>query len=490
MDKPAILLLREGSRSRLHRLLSSLAQRASHQHLSGLYGPPEGTQKLAIVSRSVVEHRELLSRAITAIDQSPKSHFNFGNKIFYRDASEHAEPGKLAALFPGFGSPPPDLPNQIATISPRVREFLANEDRRYRYLPARATSNETLGTSLENTLLSNLAMWLLVSDLGVQFDIVCGHSFGEHAAIIAAGVIPARSTLENVLARVENALATPQQGALIGVTAAAKEIVRRETAQAHEPLHLALDNCPQQQIYWGRATFLDHLEAVLRKDDQFVQRLHGLAVPIHTREFPVAPNLLRREYDRLPLQPPLIPVWSPSRLGFLPNNPSSISAWLCAQWYETIRFRESLLKLADDGVGTFLEVGAGEHLSGFARDTLRGRGILAIPTHRERQPKMLALFTALGQLHTRGYPIDLDRLQNLLIGQDAGPAERPVTCHVASDAGAGPPPTREPECATSERSGPPHLHDVADCVESAAKAMLDEPVEDAIDPETGFLISG
>ncbi len=489
-DQPAILLLQEGSRPRLHRLLSSLAQRSSYELLNSLYGPPEGAHKLAIVSRSLVERRELLSRAITAIGQSPKSHFNLGNRIFYRDASEHGETGKLAALFPGFGSPQTDLPNQIATVSPSLRDRLANEDCRYHALQAQVPSDDLLGTSLEKTLLANLAMWLLVSDLGVKCDIVCGHSFGEHAAIIAAGVIPTRATLATVFAKVGNALATPQQGSLFGVTAAADEVIRRERAQVHEPLHLALDNCPQQRVYWGSATFLDRLEAALWKEEQFVQRLHGLAVPIHTPEFPVAPILLRREYDRLPLQPPLIPVWSPSRLGFLPNSRSSISAWLSAQWHEPVRFRESLLKLADDGVGIFLEIGAGEHLTGFARDTLRGRGILAIPTHRERQPPMLALLTALAQLHIRGYPIHLDRLQNPLFGNDGGSVERHVTHHIASNAGVGLSPIRKPESATSEWSGPPHLNDVADCVQSAAKAILDQSLEGAADPETGFFDLG
>jgi acyl transferase domain-containing protein len=484
-SQPSIVLIDAASRAALRRVLAPLQRPDAAIAAPRVHSDGGGAHRLAIVYQDADELQKLAARALKALDDASKTQFNLGNRIFYRDRGEHDEPGKLAVLFPGFGSPHTDLAGELSSISEQTRERLSGIRTRRSEAASGALRESVLGASLDDTLLANLAMWFLITDLGVRCDLICGHSFGEHAAIVASGIIPGLSALDPIFAEVAASISDDDLGAVIAVTAAAADTVAGELSRANAEVRVALDNCPQQQIIWGLPPTLERLVGILSEEGQVVHRLDGLSLPIHTDRFPLSQERLQAAYRQLDLNPPRIPVWSASRLGFLPDAADALAGSLAAQWREPVRFRESLHNLYDDGVRIFLEVGAGEHLSGFARDTLRGLGVLAIPTHRERQPSLRALYVALAQLHVRGQCIDLDRLNLRAVppataANGDGQSDTDTRAGVRRMAGRSDdttPPTASPDALLGR-------------VQRAVAELLDEELSSAPDPDVGFFDLG
>ncbi|MEZ5121761.1 MAG: hypothetical protein R2736_09315 [Solirubrobacterales bacterium] len=83
---------------------------------------------------------------------------------------------------------------------------------------------------------------------------------------------------------------------------------------------------------------------------------------------------------------------------------------MAAQWREPVRFRETVEAMYGAGCRVFVEAGPSGVLTGFVRDTLRGRPHLAVATDDPRRPGTEQLAHAVAQLATHGLDLDLDVL--------------------------------------------------------------------------------
>src|SRR5207237_2922672 len=117
--------------------------------------------------------------------------------------------GKVAFLFPGQGSQYPDMLAQVAMAFPEVREALDAAERtlageldrplgKFVYPPSPFTPEQEAANrkELQRTEVAQpavgaagLGMFRLLSSLGVEPDFLAGHSYGEYAALAAAGAI-------------------------------------------------------------------------------------------------------------------------------------------------------------------------------------------------------------------------------------------------------------------------------------------------------------
>jgi phosphopantetheinyl transferase len=105
-----------------------------------------------------------------------------------------------------------------------------------------------------------------------------------------------------------------------------------------------------------------------------------------------------------------VPLYSCASVGLFPETPAAVRQLAAAQWSQKVRFRETVLKMHDDGVRVFIEVGPSANLTAFVNDILIDRDYVAAATNVRRKGGVEQFLGVLGQLYLVGRPPALDRL--------------------------------------------------------------------------------
>lgn len=220
-----------------------------------------------------------------------------------------------------------------------------------------------------------LAMWQAAKAMLSSPAFVAGHSLGELSALTAAGALDFDAGLHLVAER-GRLMAQAGQNApggmavLLGATlAAAESLCAAAVATSGQPLVIANDNCPGQIVVSGALAALD--AAATLTEAHGVRRMQRLAVSVapHSAlmcEMQAAfADLLRA----VPLRTPQIPVVL-NTTAVPVFAPEEIREALLRQLVLPVRWRESLLWMAEQGVDHFVEVGPKDVLTGLVRRTL------------------------------------------------------------------------------------------------------------------------
>ena len=373
-----------------------------------LLGPGD---ELAVVRR----------RAIEAIATAgTRGSVSVDGAVFYHDRRSRPASARTVCVFPGFGVQHTSLLPDLVARSEAVEHWL--DDLGPRLHAGRADFGDTPSTTerphssqtLDAVLLSDVAVWQWLRRLGFSPDALVGHSFGEFAMLLASGVVSDYAalvrTLEAIDAAATQARPRAEKVGMVAVSAASRRVLERFLRAEPARVFLALDNCPQQTVVWGDADGLDALVAAVETERQVAFRLPALGQPVHTPLFPLSRDALRATWRDVRVQAPTVPSWSAATLEPFPGDVEELRNLLAEQWHRPVRFRELVERLHRDGADTFVEVGAGARLSGFVRDSLRGRGVTTIPTNIEGRESAPQLLTAAAQLFVRGLIADFSRL--------------------------------------------------------------------------------
>ena len=97
----------------------------------------------------------------------------------------------------------------------------------------------------------------------------------------------------------------------------------------------------------------------------------------HSPHFAPYLDVVRHHWERMPLQPGRIPLWSATTCERYPTDPDAVRRLALEHLVRPVRFRELVERLHDDGVRVFVQMGVGS-LVAFADDTLKGRDQLTI----------------------------------------------------------------------------------------------------------------
>ncbi|WP_328787688.1 polyketide synthase [Streptomyces sp. NBC_00273] len=313
--------------------------------------------------------------------------------------------GRTAFLFPG-------LEPEFAPVVDDVAERFAREAPRL-----------TRGASLVERALDAIATGRffarVLPELGVEADVLAGHSLGEWAAMVAAGMYPqeAADTFLGSL-RPGDVRVPDLVYAALGCGAA------RAGAALHDLDRVVVshDNCPHQSVICGEPAQVAAAVARLRGDGVLGQEL-PFRSGFHTPMWEPYLGQVRAAFDRLPLRPGGLPVWSATTCAPFPSAPRDVRDLVVRHLLEPVRFRELVLRLyEDEGVRAFVTLGPGS-LPGFVEDTLRDRPHLSVSTSAPRLPGLAALRRTCAALWAEGYA----PRWGLLAGTApaAGPTPRP-----------------------------------------------------------------
>ena len=206
--------------------------------------------------------------------------------------------------------------------------------------------------------------------LGSKASYVAGHSLGEYSALAAAGALSLADTARLLKTRgraMQEAVPVGEgaMAALLGADLAqAKELAK--AASDGEVCEAANDNAPGQVVISGQRTAVER--AVKLAPDYGARRavLLPVSAPFHCALMQPAADVMAEALAGVEIKAPVVPLVA-NVLAEPISDPEAIRTRLVEQVTGMVRWRETMLYLAGNGVDTVYEVGAGRVLTGIAR---------------------------------------------------------------------------------------------------------------------------
>jgi [acyl-carrier-protein] S-malonyltransferase len=257
-----------------------------------------------------------------------------------------------------------------------------------------------------NTQLATFMLSMVVLDaverVGLQPTLAAGHSLGEYTALTATGALSFEDGVRIVSERGEamQFAADENPGGMTALLGISDDDADAACRRADGDVWVANYNAPGQVVIAGEAAALERAAATAKE----LGAKRAMPLPVggafHTPYMAPARDRLREVLATANLQAPEVPVVA--NVDARPHdNAGDWLSLLSAQLVSPVRWRQSVLTMADAGITTLLELGPGGVLSGLAKRIV---------------PDIRAVSIAL--------PDDIDRLLELLNG--AAPVPRRV----------------------------------------------------------------
>ncbi len=311
--------------------------------------------------------------------------------------------GKLAFLYPGVD----------ADFRPRIRALASLFGRplpkRVSAELARLSSASETSADLERTgvaiILVNRLLSEVLGDLGLEPDMVAGHSIGEWSAMLAAGAL-ADDNVDGFIAGLEGgSLQVPG----VGFVSVACERERAEATLAGiGGLHVSHENCPHQHILCGKDVAIDAALERLAKDGILCHKL-PFRSGFHSPAFEPHLEGMRQSLEHFDVQAPRLQLWSATSTEPYPGAPDQIESLFLKHLVEPVRFQGLIRNMHRDGARVFVQVGTGS-LTGFVDDTLKGEEFCSIQINTARRSGPEQLARAATALWVEGATVRLGRI--------------------------------------------------------------------------------
>ncbi|MCG4455643.1 ACP S-malonyltransferase [Pseudomonas sp. MMS21-TM103] len=233
-------------------------------------------------------------------------------------------------------------------------------------------------------LTASTALWRLWrAEGGLQPAFVAGHSLGEYSALVAAGSLGFAEAVKLVELRgqlMQQAVPAGQGGmaAILGLDDADVLAACAEAAQG-EVVSAVNFNAPGQVVIAGSAA------AVARAVDACKARgaKRAMSLPVSV---PSHCALMRPAAERFAGAVAAV-VWQAPQISLVQNvsarvvaDLDTLKADLLAQLYSPVRWVESIVCMAEQGVADLLECGPGRVLSGLNKRCVKGINTYSLDT--------------------------------------------------------------------------------------------------------------
>ena len=199
---------------------------------------------------------------------------------------------------------------------------------------------------------------------------IAGHSLGEYSALAAAGAISIADTAR--LLRIRGTAmqeAVPvgvgAMAAILGMDFAAVTALAEAAAQG-DVCQAANDNDPGQVVVSGHRAAVERALDLAKEAGAKRAVLLPVSAPFHCALMEPAAERMALALAEVDIAAPALPLVS-NVLASAVSDPAMIRSLLVEQVTGVVRWRESVMYLASEGVIEIWEIGAGKALSGMIR---------------------------------------------------------------------------------------------------------------------------
>ena len=284
-----------------------------------------------------------------------------------------------AFIFPGQGSQMVGMGAALAAASPVARAVLEEVDdalgQRLSQLMANGPADAlTLTENAQPAIMANAIATLRVLEqeggtrLADKADYVAGHSLGEYSALCAAGTFDLATTAQLLRLRGQamQAAVPVGEGAMAALLGADVDLARTIAGAAVDAIlaeggpelvcTVANDNDPSQVVISGHRPAIER--AITLAKDLGAKRavLLPVSAPFHCPLMQDAADAMERALAEADIAAPLVPLYCNVDAAAI-ADPGAIRVALVQQVTGMVRWRESVLRMAEGGVTQFVEFG-------------------------------------------------------------------------------------------------------------------------------------
>ena len=210
-------------------------------------------------------------------------------------------------------------------------------------------------------------MKVFMERTGITPSVAAGLSLGEYPAMAAAGVMSAEDAIRTVRQRgILMQEAVPAGvGAMSAVLAMDGEKIEEVIAPI-DGVQIANYNCPGQIVISGKKEAVD--EAAVKLKEAGAKRVLPLNVSglFHSSLLEEAGEKLGEVLAQVEVHTPVIPYIANVTAGYV-TDAGDVKPLLIKQVSSSVRWEQSIRRMLEDGVDTFIEIGPGRTLTGFMK---------------------------------------------------------------------------------------------------------------------------
>jgi [acyl-carrier-protein] S-malonyltransferase len=276
-----------------------------------------------------------------------------------------------AFIFPGQGSQAVGMGRALAEASPVARELFQEVDEAlgqnlFRLMAEGPLDELTLTENAQPAIMANALATLRVLEreggvsLSDKAHFVAGHSLGEYTALAAAEAFDVAVTARLLKLRGQSMQAAVPVGmgamaALIGVDFDVAQSIAEEAAEG-EVCTAANDNAPGQVVVSGHRAAVERAIQVAKGRGFKRALLLPVSAPFHSPLMEPAARVMEQALGDTDIHPPALPLYANVTAAAV-EEPAEIRRLLVEQVTGMVRWRESVLAMADAGVTHFVEFG-------------------------------------------------------------------------------------------------------------------------------------
>jgi len=284
-----------------------------------------------------------------------------------------------AFIFPGQGSQAVGMGKALAEASPVAREVFGEVDEAlgqhlFRLMAEGPGEDLQLTANAQPAIMANAIATLRVAEreggirLADKADYVAGHSLGEYGALCAAEAFDLATTARLLRLRGEAMQAAVPVGegamaALLGADLAKAQAIASAAVAAIAAegggdlvCTVANDNDPSQVVISGHRAAIERAVALAKDHGAKRAVLLPVSAPFHCPLMQPAAEAMQAALAEARIAAPLVPVYANVDAAPI-ADPDAIRAALVRQVTGMVRWRESVLAMAEAGVTHFVEFG-------------------------------------------------------------------------------------------------------------------------------------
>jgi phthiocerol/phenolphthiocerol synthesis type-I polyketide synthase B len=249
----------------------------------------------------------------------------------------------------------------------------------------------------------------LLSEFGVVPSAIVGHSMGEVAAAIIAGVIDIDCGMRIVCQRSALMQHKSGQGAMAVVELPIRELVNR-IAGLDGQVNVAVSNSPRSSVISGDTAAVRQIMAELERDGVFCRAVK-VDVASHSPQMKEAAAGLAGELAGMDAVDGSLPIWS-TVLGRQAKGSEFGASYWGRNLREPVLFYQAVDGLLDAGISLFVELGPHPILLHAIEQTAgaKGASVTTVACGRNSEGESAAFLSALGQLWSAGCHLSWDRV--------------------------------------------------------------------------------
>lgn len=199
---------------------------------------------------------------------------------------------------------------------------------------------------------------------------VAGHSLGEYSALAAAGALSITDAAQLLRTRglaMQSAVPVGEgaMAALLGLDFATAKLIAEEAAMG-EVCQAANDNDPSQVVVSGHKDAVERAVELAKAQGAKRAILLPVSAPFHCVLMEPAARVMAEALNKVEISRPVVPLVA-NVVAEAISDPATIRSLLVDQIMGSVRWRESVIWMAKNGVTEIWEIGAGKALSGMVR---------------------------------------------------------------------------------------------------------------------------